>query len=70
MPKGQKSNFLDSQDSCFSGFAGEGWSALKFYPHVILFPGLAIFLTMLAFNLLGDQLRDALDPTAGSHGSS
>lgn len=30
--------------------------------HVTLFPGLAIFLTVLAFNLLGDGLRDALDP--------
>jgi len=27
-----------------------------------IFPGLAIFLTVLAFNLLGDGLRDALDP--------
>ncbi|KGP92272.1 glutathione ABC transporter permease [Pontibacillus chungwhensis BH030062] len=31
-------------------------------PHVTFFPGLAIFLTVLAFNLLGDGLRDALDP--------
>ena len=31
-------------------------------PHVILAPGLAITLTVLAFNLLGDGLRDALDP--------
>ena len=31
-------------------------------PHVALFPSLAIFLTVLAFNLLGDALRDALDP--------
>ncbi|TBW41176.1 ABC transporter permease subunit [Siculibacillus lacustris] len=30
--------------------------------HVTLFPGLAIFVTVLAFNLLGDGLRDALDP--------
>ena len=30
--------------------------------HVILFPGLFIILTMLAFNLLGDGLRDAMDP--------
>ncbi|QAT50060.1 ABC transporter permease subunit [Caproiciproducens sp. NJN-50] len=30
--------------------------------HVALFPGLAIFLTVLSFNLLGDGLRDALDP--------
>ena len=31
-------------------------------PHVALFPALAIFVTVLAFNLLGDGLRDALDP--------
>lgn len=31
-------------------------------PHLILFPGLALMLTVLAFNLLGDGLRDALDP--------
>ena len=31
-------------------------------PHVILVPGLAITLTVLGFNLLGDGLRDALDP--------
>ena len=31
-------------------------------PHVAVFPALAIFLTVLAFNLLGDGLRDALDP--------
>ncbi|CAA7601056.1 Oligopeptide transport permease C-like, N-terminal domain protein [Acididesulfobacillus acetoxydans] len=31
-------------------------------PHVAFFPGMAIFLTVLAFNLFGDGLRDALDP--------
>ncbi|MBP8867098.1 MAG: glutathione ABC transporter permease GsiD [Propionivibrio sp.] len=31
-------------------------------PHIGLFPSLAIFVTVLAFNLLGDGLRDALDP--------
>jgi peptide/nickel transport system permease protein len=31
-------------------------------PHIILAPGIAITLTVLAFNLLGDGLRDALDP--------
>ncbi|MGH6739801.1 MAG: glutathione ABC transporter permease GsiD [Bradyrhizobium sp.] len=31
-------------------------------PHGAIFPSLAIFLTVLAFNLLGDGLRDALDP--------
>ncbi len=31
-------------------------------PHLVFFPGLAIMTTVLAFNLLGDGLRDALDP--------
>lgn len=31
-------------------------------PHLVLFPGLALAFTVLAFNLLGDGLRDALDP--------
>ena len=31
-------------------------------PHLVFFPGLMIMLTVLAFNLLGDGLRDALDP--------
>jgi len=31
-------------------------------PHLVFFPGVAIMLTVLAFNLLGDGLRDALDP--------
>jgi peptide/nickel transport system permease protein len=31
-------------------------------PWLAIFPGLAIFVTVLAFNLFGDGLRDALDP--------
>ncbi|MEV4109675.1 ABC transporter permease [Nonomuraea sp. NPDC049695] len=33
-------------------------------PNFMIFPGLAIFITVLAFNLLGDGLRDAFDPKA------
>lgn len=32
------------------------------YPHLVLFPGLCIMVTIFAFNLFGDGLRDALDP--------
>ena len=35
---------------------------MREYPHLVLFPGLAIFITVLAVNLIGDGLRDALDP--------
>jgi peptide/nickel transport system permease protein len=31
-------------------------------PHVVLLPGLAIFVIVLALNLVGDAVRDALDP--------
>ncbi|MDE3723360.1 ABC transporter permease [Nocardiopsis sp. N85] len=40
-------------------------NALRFYtiaPHFVIIPGLAIFITVLAFNLFGDGLRDAFDP--------
>ncbi|KAB2336624.1 ABC transporter permease subunit [Cytobacillus depressus] len=39
-----------------------GRDYLSTAPHITFFPGLAIFLTVLAFNFLGDGLRDALDP--------
>ena len=42
--------------------AQDGWRAMRSYPHVIVFPSLAIFLTILAFNFLGNGLRDILDP--------
>ncbi len=42
--------------------ANEGWRSMTSYPHLILFPGMALFLAMLAFQLLGDGLRDAFDP--------
>ncbi|MDE2868632.1 MAG: ABC transporter permease, partial [Chloroflexota bacterium] len=35
---------------------------LQTAPHLILLPGAAIFLAVLGFNLLGDGLRDLLDP--------
>jgi peptide/nickel transport system permease protein len=39
-----------------------GRSFIRDYPHMLLFPGLAIALTVLSLNLIGDGLRDALDP--------
>jgi len=41
--------------------------AVRWYtiaPYFVIVPGVAIFITVLAFNLLGDGLRDALDPRA------
>ncbi len=39
-----------------------GRSYFRYYPHLILFPGLFVALVVLSFNLVGDGLRDALDP--------
>lgn len=40
----------------------DGLSAMRYYPWRLLFPAVMITLTMLSFNLLGNALRDALDP--------
>src|SRR5262245_11808876 len=40
----------------------EGVAAVQSYPHVLVAPAVAIAATLLAFNFLGDALRDALDP--------
>lgn len=40
----------------------EGWSSIDVAPWLSIFPGLAITVTMLAYNLFGEGLRDALDP--------
>jgi peptide/nickel transport system permease protein len=39
-----------------------GKEFMRQYPHLIVFPGLSIMLATLSFNLIGDGLRDALDP--------
>jgi oligopeptide transport system permease protein len=40
----------------------EGMASLRSNPHLVLFPSAALALTLLAFNFVGDGLRDALDP--------
>jgi oligopeptide transport system permease protein len=42
--------------------AADGISALEYAPHIVIVPSIALSLTLLAFNFLGDGLRDALDP--------
>lgn len=39
----------------------EGYSGLKSNPHLVLYPGLALSVLTLAFNFMGDGLRDAFD---------
>jgi peptide/nickel transport system permease protein len=40
----------------------EGRSYMRVAPHMVLFPGIAIMVVVLGLNLMGDGLRDALDP--------
>ncbi len=47
----------------WGGMIQEGQSFYLTAPWLVIFPGLAIMITIFAFNLLGDGLRDALDPT-------
>jgi len=42
--------------------ASDGYKAIRSYPWQLFFPAAAISITLLAFNFLGDGLRDALDP--------
>ena len=42
--------------------ASLGRNLLFSAPHLVVFPGIMILINVLAFNLLGDSLRDALDP--------
>lgn len=49
-------------DAEWGTMLGAGRNYLFNAPHLVYFPGIAITLTVMAFNLLGDGLRDALDP--------
>ena len=42
-----------------------GRSMLQTYPWVVLTPGIAIFVSVVLFNLLGDTVRDCMDPKNG-----
>lgn len=46
----------------WGGMLSDGRGFMQHYPHIAIVPGVAIFVTVLAFNLVGDGLRDALDP--------
>lgn len=46
----------------WGGILSDGRAFILRFPHISIFPGLMIVLTVLAFNFIGDGLRDALDP--------
>ena len=57
-------NFFDTADVYGDGEHPTRAAAVERFnaPHLVFLPGIAIMLTVLAFNLIGDGLRDALDP--------
>jgi len=53
---------VDPPTPSWGAMISDGSQALRSYPHMVIFPALALAVTMFAFNFLGDGLRDALDP--------
>lgn len=53
---------VQAPNTSWGALASAARENLRFYPYQIFFPSLMIILTMLSFSLLGDGLRDALDP--------
>lgn len=49
-------------ESSWGTLASTGWQGMRTFPHLIVFPSLAIFITAFSFNLFGEGLRDYLDP--------
>jgi ABC-type dipeptide/oligopeptide/nickel transport system permease subunit len=53
---------VDPPTPSWGAMISDGFQAMRSYPHLALFPGIALAILMLSFNFLGDGLRDALDP--------
>jgi oligopeptide transport system permease protein len=51
--------------SSWGSLIKDGVGAMEDFPWLMIFPGAALFVTLLALNFLGDGLRDALDPRRG-----
>lgn len=52
---------VDPPTPSWGAMIAEGYATLRSNPHLVLFPGVALFLTTLSFNFMGDGLRDAFD---------
>jgi oligopeptide transport system permease protein len=46
----------------WGSMSADGVAAIRVAPHIVLAPSIALMITLMAFNFLGDGLRDALDP--------
>ncbi|MGG0643025.1 oligopeptide ABC transporter permease [Sporosarcina gallistercoris] len=53
---------LQPPNASLGTLINDGYKVMEFQPYVLLFPSLVISILMIAFNLIGDGLRDALDP--------
>lgn len=53
---------ISAPNASWGSLASEALEGYMIYPYQLIFPALAICITVLAFNFLGDGLRDALDP--------
>lgn len=53
---------VSAPQASWGTLASDALAGIRTYPYQLFFPSLAISITMLAFNFLGDGLRDALDP--------
>ncbi|MDP8907595.1 MAG: ABC transporter permease [Chloroflexota bacterium] len=53
---------ISAPTASWGGMLADGRDYIRNYPHITVSPGIAIMITVLAFNLVGDGLRDALDP--------
>lgn len=51
--------------SSWGTMINDGWQMIRIAPHLVLLPGLFLFITMVALNLLGDSLEEVLHPKAG-----
>lgn len=53
---------LQAPQASLGTLINDGYKFIQYQPHILLFPAVLISLLMIAFNLIGDGLRDALDP--------
>ncbi len=53
---------LEPPYASWGTLAADGFRAMHSYPHLIVFPGVVLFLTLLSINLLGDELRRRFFP--------
>ncbi len=53
---------VQAPQASWGSILSAGRTYIRTYPHICIAPGVLITITVLAFNLLGDGLRDALDP--------